>query len=78
MKTVNDRISHLINAECGGNKSAFARLVGITPAYAAQLYAGQREPSERTISDIARAFSVRRDWLLTGEGESRPSRRGVN
>lgn len=30
---------------------------------------GQREPSDRTLSDISRMFNVSSDWLLTGEGE---------
>lgn len=69
MNTVNARIAEVIDSQCKGNKSAFARELGITPAYAAQLYSGQREPSDRTISDICRIFSVREAWLRTGEGE---------
>ena len=69
MKTINDRIAQLINEKCEGNKSAFARRLNITPAYAAQLYSGAREPSDRTIQDICREFSVNPEWLRTGEGE---------
>lgn len=69
MNTINSRIAKVIDSQCGGNKSAFARETGITPAYAAQLYSGQREPSDRTISDICRIFSVREEWLRTGAGE---------
>lgn len=69
METVNKRIAFLIEHRCKGNKSAFARKIGITPAYAAQLYSSQREPSERTVSDICRVFGVNATWLKTGEGE---------
>lgn len=69
METINDRIAQLINEKCEGNKSAFARRLNITPAYAAQLYSGVREPSDRTVSDICREFSVNPEWLRTGEGE---------
>ena len=69
METINDRIAKLINEKCEGNKSAFARRLNITPAYAAQLCSGAREPSDRTISDICREFGCDEVWLRTGEGE---------
>lgn len=66
MKTINERIVYLIDAECSGNKSAFARKINITPAYAAQLYKMERIPSDRTISDICRIFDIQEDWLRHG------------
>lgn len=69
METINLRIAQVIDTQCRGNKSAFARELGITPAYAAQLYSGQREPSDRTIKDICRIFGVNGIWLRTGVGE---------
>ena len=69
METINDRIAQLIDKKCEGNKSAFARRLNITPANAAQLYSGAREPSDRTISDICREFGCDEVWLRTGEGE---------
>jgi transcriptional regulator with XRE-family HTH domain len=66
MDTINDRIVHLIDTECSGNKSAFARRLNITPAYAAQLYKKERTPSDRTISDICRIFGISEDWLRYG------------
>ena len=69
MDTVNARIALIIDTKCNGNKSAFAREVGITPSYAAQLYASQREPSDRTIKDICRIFGVNEIWLRSGVGE---------
>jgi transcriptional regulator with XRE-family HTH domain len=66
MKSINERIVYLIDRECSGNKSAFARKVNITPAYAAQLYKMERVPSDRTISDICRIFDIQEDWLRYG------------
>lgn len=69
MTTINERVAHIIDTACSGNKSAFARRINITPAYAAQLYKMERVPSDRTISDICREFKVREEWLRTGEGK---------
>lgn len=69
MPEISERIAKVVDENCRGNKSAFARAINITPAFAAQLYTGQREPSERTIDDICRVFGVSKLWLKTGEGE---------
>lgn len=34
-----------------------------------QIEKGQREPSDRTVSDICRVYGVNEIWLRTGEGE---------
>ena len=69
MNEISKRIASVVDAKYNGNKSAFAREIKITPAYAAQLYSGQRIPSERTIVDIARVCGVNHTWLRSGEGE---------
>ena len=69
MNEISKRIASVVDAKYNGNKSAFAREIKITPAYAAQLYSGQRIPSERTIVDIARVCGVNPIWLRSGEGE---------
>ena len=69
MENITKRIAWLIAEKCGGNRSKFARDIGITPAYAAQIYNGDRIPSDRTIADICRVFSVNKAWLETGTGE---------
>lgn len=69
METICQRIAWLIDTKCDGNRSKFARSINITPAYAAQLYAGEREPSDRTISDVCRVFGVNKEWLLYGKGK---------
>lgn len=69
MDSSNNRIAVVIDKACNGNKSVFARKINISPQFAAQLYAGRRIPSDRTISDICREFGVSKTWLRTGAGE---------
>lgn len=69
MQTINNRIAWIIDEFCNGNRSKFARAVNITPAFAAQLYANERVPSDRTIADICREFGINRVWLETGVGD---------
>lgn len=64
-----NQIAFLIDTLFNGNRSSFSRKLGITPAFAAQLYSGERLPSDRTISDICRIFHVNEVWLRTGVGE---------
>lgn len=47
----------------------FAERIGLSRNYVAMIEIGQREPSDRTISDICREFSVNEAWLRSGEGE---------
>lgn len=69
MENIGQRITFIINKKCNGNRSQFARIVNITPSYAAQLYAGDRIPSERTLADICDKFGVDPTWLRTGVGD---------
>lgn len=66
MGELSKRIAKIVDEECSGNRSLFARRIKITPAFAAQLYDGSREPSDRTISDICEIFGVHEDWLRYG------------
>ena len=69
LENINERIAWIITEKYSGNRSKFAREVGITPAYAAQIYSGERIPSDRTVADISRECGVDRVWLETGAGE---------
>lgn len=68
MDTITARIAHVVSESCDGNRSEFARRLGITPGYAAQIYNGVRTPSDRTIADICREFRISREWLEHGTG----------
>jgi transcriptional regulator with XRE-family HTH domain len=71
INTINGRIIQIIDEDCGGNRSEFARRLEITPTYAAQLYKGERIPGDRIVSSICREFHISREWLETGEGPMR-------
>lgn len=47
----------------------FSAALGMSENYIWQIEKGQREPSDRTISDICRIFAIREEWLRTGNGE---------
>ncbi len=70
METINSRIAWLVanNPRCK-TKTDFARIINISQPFLSQICAGDRIPSDRTISDICREFRVREEWLRTGEGD---------
>jgi transcriptional regulator with XRE-family HTH domain len=47
----------------------FADRLGLSQNFIWQIEKGEREPSDRTISDICREFGVDRVWLETGAGD---------
>lgn len=65
---MNKRIA-LIRKEMGLNQQTFADRIGLTKNFVSLVETGNRAPSDRTISDICREFSINETWLRTGEGE---------
>lgn len=59
----------LIRKEKDYNQDKFAEVLGLTKNFISLIETGKREPSDRTIKDICRVFSVNEDWLKKGEGE---------
>ena len=47
-------------------QSQFADKIGLSRNYVAMIEIGQRDPSDRTISDICRIFGIQEDWLRYG------------
>ena len=47
-------------------QSQFADKIGLSRNYVAMIEIGQRDPSDRTISDICRIFNVNPEWLRNG------------
>lgn len=69
METIATRIMEIVEDK-GGNKSDFARKIGVTPAYISKLGKyPDRVPSDRTIRDICEKFGVSEVWLRTGQGK---------
>ena len=60
------RISEIVN-KSGLTKTDFAKKLGISQPFLSQICAGQKIPSDRTISDICRVFNVNRRYLEQGE-----------
>ena len=71
VKQVQDRIKQVRQSE-GLTQAEFAEKIGLSRNYIAMIEIGQREPSDRTISDICRIFAIREEWLRTGSGEMQP------
>lgn len=65
---LNDRIKQ-VRVSANLTQTEFARKIGLTKNYISLMENGQREPSERTISDICREFGVSKTWLYSGMGE---------
>ncbi len=52
------------------SQTAFAKKIGVTPAYIWKILNNdETSPSDRTITDICREFSVSETWMRTGDGE---------
>lgn len=65
---MNERIKQLRKA-LGKTQDDFAKKIGLSRNFIAQVEIGTKIPSERTIVDICREFNVNEDWLRTGDGE---------
>lgn len=68
MDNLNERISWLIK-ELNITKTAFAEKLNVSQAFVSQICSGVKQPSDRTLADISREFSVSEEWLRTGQGE---------
>ena len=62
---MNNRISQIRKMH-NLNQQEFANKIGLTKNFISLLETGNREPSDRTISDICREFDIQEDWLRHG------------
>ena len=65
---MNERI-RAVRADAGISQEKFASSLKLSRQYVALLETGERVPSDRTIADICRVYSVREEWLRTGSGD---------
>ena len=65
---MNNRIMQ-VRKDAGLSQDDFGSKLGLSRNYIWMIENGKREPSDRTVSDIARIFGVREEWLKTGEGD---------
>ena len=68
---MNSRIAS-IRKENNLSQQEFANRLGLTKNFISLLETGNREPSDRTVSDICREFKVNEEWLLKGTGPKKP------
>lgn len=66
---MNNRIRELRKTVLKLTQKEFSSHLGLSENFIWQIEKGEREPSDRTISDICREFHVNEHWLRTGEGE---------
>lgn len=66
--TVGTRIRDARKAS-GKTQKDFAAGLGMSENFIWQIEKGQREPSDRTVSDICRVYGVNETWLREGAGE---------
>lgn len=50
-------------------QAQFASMIGLSQNYITLVESGDRSPSDRTVSDICRVFSISPEWLRTGKGD---------
>lgn len=64
-----NRIKYLRKEVLKKTQDDFSSEIGLSRNFIAQIETGAKVPSDRTIKDICRVFSVNETWLRTGEGE---------
>ena len=69
---MNERIKEL-RKELGLTQEEFSSKIGLSRNFIAQVEIGTKTPSNRTVSDICRVFSVNEDWLRNGKGNREQS-----
>ena len=60
------RINEIVR-KSGLTKTDFAKRIGLSQSHVSRICSGETTPSDRTISDICRAFNVNRRYLEQGE-----------
>lgn len=68
MGTISERIAFLIKDQ-HETRTSFAEKINLSQPFVSGLCSGAKQPSDRTISDICRVFSVSEAWLRDGVGE---------
>lgn len=68
--TINDRFQKIIKILFGGNKSAFASAIGVTPSVIENIV-GKRQgkPSFELLEKISAIEEININWVVTGVGE---------
>lgn len=65
--TVGQRLRE-IRKEKGLTQPVFARSIGISQGHLSEMESGKTSPTEPILIAIEYRYSIKKDWLLTGEG----------
>lgn len=68
MDNIKERIK-LIIEDAHITKTELAKRINVSQAFVSQMCSGVAKPSERTIKDICREFSINESWLRYGTGD---------
>ena len=60
---------YLLRKTLSLSQENFGKRIGLTKHSISAYENGDRQPTERVISDICREFNVNEEWLRTGEGD---------
>lgn len=63
---MNERIKRLRKDVLRISQKEFANAINLSENFVWMIEKGQREPSDRTVSDICRIFDIQEDWLRYG------------
>lgn len=67
-ETINERLEIIVNKRFNGNKSAFAKVVGINPNTLANYFGSRHsKPNIEHVINVVKILHVDPLWLLTGE-----------
>lgn len=69
-----NRIKQIRKASENDSQEKFAKSLGLSRTFIAQVETGTNTFSDRTIKDICRIYKVNEEWLRTGEGEMKQPR----
>lgn len=58
-----------VRKSLGLNQTQFAEQLEMSRNFINRMEQGEFQPSNRTIADICRKFSINENWIQTGEGE---------
>lgn len=72
METINERFRKIYK-DSGLSQEAFAKVIKRGRGEIANIIYGKTEPKENIIDAVCECFHIRKEWLLTGTGESNPS-----
>lgn len=68
MDTLGQRVKKVIVYH-GETMTSFAKALNISQSMVSKICSDKATPSDRTISDICRIYNIRKDWLLSENGQ---------